>query len=513
MHRSDDAGTYRTLVENAVEGIFRTSPDGRYLYANPSLARIYGYGSPEELKSSVTNIAKQLYVDPVRRTQFLEEIGKRGEVRDFISEIWRKDKTKIWILENVREIRSPEGSAECFEGFVSDVTSQMLMIERLRRSERMEAIGQLSAGIAHDFNNMLAAIRGYAELISGVAEDARESRYASSIVKACERASELTRKLLLLSRKEERSRKVSDLNKLSAEVASLLQRSVGKRIGVKTELKAARAAAFCDGAQVSNAILNLAVNARDAMPEGGTILIKTENVRLEEPKRWCRPGEFHAGDFVKLSVEDDGAGMELDATKRLFEPFFTTKPTGTGLGLAGVHAMAKAHRGTIDVESSPGKGSKFSVFLPLEFKMASETETAREGAGPCPGMTRGSGRLLLADDNELNLSFLAEMLRSLGYEVEECENGKKAYERYQASWRDFDLAILDVDMPEMGGVEAYRAMRSLNPSAKAIFVTGLGESCLGLEAVACGAAALFRKPYDPRELSRRIAAEIEGAKS
>ncbi len=499
--------SFKSLVENAVEGIFRTSPDGHYLYANPSLARIYGYASPEELKDSVTNIVKQLYVEPGRREQFVEEINRRGIVRDFISEIWKKDKTKIWIVENARAIKGPGGETVCYEGFVSDITDQMMMIERLRRSERMEAIGQLSAGIAHDFNNMLGAIRGYSEMLCahpGLEETPR--RYGETILKASERATELTRKLLAFSRKDDRKAKANEINKIVGEVAALLERSVGRSVKIKLDLKASKSSAVCDAGQLSNAILNLAVNARDAMPDGGTICISTSNEILDAPFRWCRPSDFRPGSYVKIEVRDTGSGMKLDGDERIFEPFFTTKPNGTGMGLASVYATVRKHDGSIDVESRLGEGSSFKLYIPLELKTAESASGAASSWASGAAMTRGSGKLLLADDNELSLGFLSEMLKGLGYETELCENGAKALESYKKSWRDFDMAILDVDMPEMDGVSAFKAMRQINPKLKAIFVTGLSDSAKSEEAATCGASALLRKPFDPRDLAKRISA-------
>ena len=501
--------SFKSLVENAVEGIFRTSQDGKYLYANPSLARIYGYESPDELKNSVTNIVKQLYVDPSRRECFVEEISRKGEVRDFISEIWKKDKTKIWIVENARAIKHSDGTIECYEGFVSDVTDQMMMIERLRRSERMEAIGQLSTGIAHDFNNMLGAIRGYAEMLSAMSGlDERARRYADTIVKASERATELTRKLLNFSRKDEHKMRLTELNKITAEVASLLERSIGRDIEIKLELGATKSSAVCDPAQVSNAILNLAVNARDAMPTGGKLKISTSNVRLDAPFRWCRPNDYHAGEFLQISVTDSGIGMDLDQGGRIFEPFYTTKDKGTGMGLASVYATVRNHEGTIEVASKPGEGSSFSIYFPLELKAAESRHKASSAWSANAEMVRGSGRILVAEDNELNIAFLSEMLRGIGYEVVLCENGCKALESYKERWRDFDLAILDLDMPGLDGLKVYKAMRQINPAAKAIFITGLSDSDKSEEAANAGAIALMRKPFDPRDLSKRISAAL-----
>jgi PAS domain S-box-containing protein len=262
---------YISLVENAVEGIFRTSPEGGYIYANPSLARIYGYASPDELKNSVTDIVKQLYVDLSRRSQFVEQIERTGEVRDFISEIWRKDKTKIWIEENARVIRRADGAVECYEGFVTDVTEKMTMIERFRRSERLESLGQLATGIAHDLNNMLGAMRGYAELLSAPdCEKENLRRYAEIIVQASELGADITRKLLSFSKRDERKMRLSEINKIVGEVVGLLERSVRRDIKVELRLSATRSSAYCDPSLLSNAILNLAVNARDAMPSGGS---------------------------------------------------------------------------------------------------------------------------------------------------------------------------------------------------------------------------------------------------
>jgi CheY-like chemotaxis protein len=199
----------------------------------------------------------------------------------------------------------------------------------------------------------------------------------------------------------------------------------------------------------------------------------------------------------------------LEKAGRIFEPFYTTKEQGTGMGLAGVYATVRSHGGSIEVRSKPGEGSVFSIYIPLEAKTALLDARSNALSPARAEMVRGAGRIIVADDNELNLAFMSEMLRGIGYDVIPCEDGRQVMERYKSGWRDFAMAILDVDMPEMDGVAAFKAMRSINPSAKAIFVTGLTDSRKSQVAAGAGAVALIRKPFDPRELSRKIAAAID----
>jgi CheY-like chemotaxis protein len=366
----------------------------------------------------------------------------------------------------------------------------------------MEAIGRLAGGIAHDFNNQLAGIMGFAELLLDSLGDDSLRKYADNILKASRRAAGLTRKLLTFARKSSIVKAPTDIHAVIGEVVALLQHSIDKRIDIALHLDAQPSEIQGDPSQLPNALLNLALNARDAMPQGGLLTLATATVQRG---RRTEDLDLDPGPYLRITVTDTGVGMDAETRRHLFEPFFTTKGPGegTGLGLASVYATVRSHGGDLVVESAPGCGTTIQVFLP--FGIAAPQIVAVDAA---PLRFPASGRILLLDDEELVRDLAAGILRDAGYQVVTGADGEDALRRFGLAQQPFDLVILDLMMPRLGGRDTFAAMRRIDPSVRVLVVSGLpldGEAQLVLDE---GAAGFLSKPFERAELLRKVADAI-----
>lgn len=390
---------------------------------------------------------------------------------------------------------------------IRDVTESMRARDRLHQTEKMEALGQLAGGIAHDFNNQLAAVLGYAELLSRGAEGHLVREYASEIARVAKRSAELTRQLLTFARKG-RARSVPlDVHALLGEVTALLGRIIDPRITVHTQLDAPRAVTIGDPSQLHSAFLNLALNARDAMPEGGMLTFTTDIVPaggevMDDVPEWSLDGAH-----LRVRVSDTGMGMSDEVRRRIFEPFFTTKAPGqgTGMGLAAVYGTIANHHGAIEVESEPGRGSTFTVLLWL-----ADDRLSRDSEAPVEEPLRGNGHILVVDDDPAVLHSTARSLAALGYRVTERSDGSDAVSCYRESASEIDLVLLDVMMPGLDGIAVLAELRRINPNARVILYSGhpLGREEQRL--IDQGAAAFLEKPFSLSDLSRLVASLMSG---
>ena len=371
-----------------------------------------------------------------------------------------------------------------------DITDMVHAQERLRRAEKMEAVGQLAGGIAHDFNNQLAAILGFAELLSRRVADPGAREYAATIARTASRAAELTRQLLAFARKGRGRSEPVDVHAVVRDVTALIERIVDKRIVVASRLTAERTVVNGDAGQLQSALLNLAINARDAMPDGGVLTLATDVVESGVP---C----------LRVRVTDTGTGMSEETRRHLFEPFFTTKEPGkgTGMGLATVYGTVAGHKGTVEVVSELGHGSTFAVLLPL----AHATPEAAE-APPGEVTVPGRGHILLAEDEPAVRAMVQEALRGLGYQVTACADGIEAVARFSAM--SCDLVLLDVSLPRLGGCQAFAAMRAVDPTVRGILCSGqaINEEMQSL--IGDGAVDFLAKPFHLAELASKVAAML-----
>jgi PAS domain S-box-containing protein len=383
---------------------------------------------------------------------------------------------------------------------IRDVTARNVMERQLRQGQKLESLGQLAGGVAHDFNNMLAGIMGAAELLSHDPEcSAGMARHLRSILTTCDRAAGLTRKLLSFARKGQSQRQQVDLHQIVRDSATMLGHSLDKRIEIKLTLNANPCVVTGDAAQLQNAIINLALNARDAMPDGGLITIKTRlaDVKVEDQPRLVVP--LKPGTYLELSVSDGGSGIPLDVQAHIFEPFYTTKPIGkgTGLGLAAVYGMIVDHRGSIVVESAPGKGATFKLYFPLSREGA--TSSIIDKVLP-PRVDRGV--VLLVDDEEMVRSVGRQLLEILGYEVFEAADGNAAVEIFARHHERIEVVLLDMEMPGMRGVDCLRALRTQRESIPAVLCSGYARDLTNEQLRTEGFYAQLNKPYRMADLER-----------
>jgi two-component system, cell cycle sensor histidine kinase and response regulator CckA len=387
--------------------------------------------------------------------------------------------------------------------FVLDVTEQRRAEEQLRQAQKMEAIGQLAGGVAHDFNNLLTGILGHASVILESAPHGSEAHEAAvTITSAGLRAAELTRQLLGFARRGTLRKEPFDAHAVLRDLARLLERTLDKRIQLVERLRAPVSVAVGDGGQVHQALLNLAVNARDAMPEGGTLAL--ESAVLELDARACerRPG-IAPGTYLALSVSDTGHGIPPEISDRIFEPFFTTKEAGrgTGMGLAMVYGIARNHGGAIEVESTPGEGARFTLLLPLAAADALPARTPVPG-----GIARGDGQVIVVDDDEVPRSAAVRLLSGLGYDVVPFERAEDAIGWYRAHGAETRAVLLDLSMPGMDGEACFRALREIDPGAPVVLTSGYERDARLGEMLRAGALGFVQKPYGVAELAAAIAA-------
>ena len=376
-----------------------------------------------------------------------------------------------------------------------------LVEKRMRQLEKFEVIGRLAGGIAHDFNNVLGAIMGWAELGRGeVLEGSRAGTFFQNILQQSERAAGLTRQLLAYARRQVLEPRNINLNQMIGEATALLQKVIGDHIEVKMVLAPDLKSTRADPAQMEQVLMNLCINARDAMPKGGQLLIETRNADLDETH--CRRRVYaRPGHYVRLSITDNGTGMDAETQERIFEPFFTTKDVGkgTGLGLATALGVVNQHGGSIDVYSEVGRGTTFHVYLPVSRVHSDHVQPAEEG--PVSG---GTETILLADDHEGLREMTIEVLESLGYRVILVSDGEEAVKEFAAHRDDISLLLLDVVMPKMQGPDAYARICELKPDVPVIFTSGYSEEAASLTPLVAKGALIMQKPYGRKELARRV---------
>ncbi len=373
--------------------------------------------------------------------------------------------------------------------------------EQLKQSEKMRVIGQLAGGVAHDFNNQLAVILGYSEILQmELAGDKGLSQYARNIYIASKRSADLTKQLLAFSRQGKYQSVPVNIHDIIWEVITLLGRSIDKRIRINQNFSAEKHMVMGDPSQLHNAVLNISINARDAMPNGGSILLGTRNIEMGDGN----PLGLLPGDYMEISIADTGIGMDDETKKRIFEPFFTTKKKGegTGLGLAAVYGTVKNHGGGIEVASEPGKGASFMIYLPAVDIKFQHGDVTGELKPVEPVLQKF--RILVIDDEEVFCQMLKDVMRPAGYYVESVSNGHEALEHYRKSWGNIDLVLLDMLMPEVNGYDTFMEMRKINPKLRTVIMTGYSIDSDVRKLMDAGALHVMQKPFDPLELLQKL---------
>jgi signal transduction histidine kinase/CheY-like chemotaxis protein len=374
--------------------------------------------------------------------------------------------------------------------------------ENLHQAEKMEAVGQLAGGIAHDFNNQLMIVMGYCEiLLSTIDAKTPQWEYAKQIHISGKRASDLTKQLLAFARKGVYKSNFVNINELVKEIVSLLSRSV-KNIQIIYTLHAENPYTWGGSTQIQNALLNLALNARDAMENGGTLTIETETVKMDKESDTINNHSLPSGTYVSVSMKDTGTGIEADTLEHIFEPFFTTKEEGkgTGMGLAAVYGIVSSHKGGIKVETSLGKGTKFTLMFPAAMKDVPDSKkinSAVDKAG-------SKAHILVINDEQDVAEMIRNMLQSKRYKVSIADSGKDAVELYKKMWSEIDLVIVDIVMPGMSGQETYRVLKKINPEIRAIIAFGQPLNFEINEIINDGANVFLQKPFDMNEIANQI---------
>jgi PAS domain S-box-containing protein len=419
------------------------------------------------------------------------------------------DGSQRWILARGRvSARDASGKATRISGVNTDITERKQqeaererLASALRQSEKLSAIGQLAGGIAHDFNNQLTAIIGAAESLATTVSTEDDRELVADILTASTRSADLTRKLLAFSRRGQVREAPVDVHGVVSEVMAVLKRSVDRRIALRVDLEAARCIVKGDSSALQNALLNLALNARDAMPSGGTLTLRSRTVRVTEEDRFAFPN-LSPGNYLQVQVSDTGTGMTREVQDRLFEPFFTTKPagSGTGMGLASVYGTVTAHHGTVQVETAPGRGSTFRVFLPLgEAGLIPRAPAVRvlPPVAPC--------RVLVVDDEPLVRERFERTLTAMGHRVESARGGWEAIDRFSATREGFDVVFLDVMMPDLNGRDVLVALRQLSKRVRVVVTSGFAQEGDVQAMLEQGARVFLQKPFLKAALVQALA--------
>jgi two-component system, cell cycle sensor histidine kinase and response regulator CckA len=493
---------YRMLFERNLAGVYSVALDGRMLDMNTACARMFGYVSREEAMNhtlwdvapSVTEMQKLIALIRKQKTLTDLEVGLR-----------RIDGRPVWVLGSASLIESEDGKPASIEGTLIDITERKRLERRLQQSLKMEAVGRVAGGVAHDFNNLLTAILGYSDLLlEKLPGNSQLSRYAAEVKKASERAFSLTRQLLAFSRQQVLAPQVLNLNAVVADMQKMLRRLIGEDIELVTQLEPRLGNVKADPGQIEQVILNLALNSRDAMANGGRLTIETENIELRPGSdvTFIEQPSVRAGNYVLLMISDTGCGMDAETQTRIFEPFFTTKgkDESTGLGLSTAYGIVKQSKGYISVRSDPGQGTTFRVYLPRAEEKSFHARS-RETPFDTP---KGSETILLVEDEDAVRELTRMALLTKGYKVLEAASGEEALKICEGHSEPIHLMVTDVIMPRVSGQELGRRLATLRPETKVLYISGYTGGTIGRPEISNVETAFLQKPFTPETLTRQV---------
>ncbi|HEY4218138.1 MAG TPA: response regulator [Gemmatimonadaceae bacterium] len=430
----------------------------------------------------------------------------------------RADESYAYVSWSMIVQRAASGAAERVIGSIRDITSEQQLEEQLRQSQKMEAVGQLAGGVAHDFNNLLTVIGGHVFMLErSIQGTATSDKHLGGITRAADRAAALTKQLLAFSRKQILTPSVLNLNAVVDDALQMMRPVIGEHIQIVTQFDSTLAPVFADAGQLTQVLVNLALNARDAMPGGGLLTIVTENVTLEPRTDDANATSLPAGDYVRLIMRDSGTGMNVETLARAFEPFFTTKSQGqgSGLGLATVYGIIKQSFGDIQASSTVGTGSSFTILLPIVHRPV-ELPGMRPAAAPVGDVSeQGAGKqrsLLLVEDDDGVREFAQEVLSRAGYRVQSARNGVDALEQTREHDLTIDVVVTDVVMPEMGGRELAQHLRRRRPDLPILYITGYTDDARMLGELYSTEARLLEKPFTASALEMAVEEVVDGTR-
>ena len=501
----------RSLVEHATHGIYRSSPDGRFLSVNPALVSMLGYESEEELRA--LSLDRDVYPNPETGPALRKQYEDAEQIIGLETEWKRKDGQLITVRLSGRSVHDEGGALDCFEMIAEDITTQRQLEAQLRQAQKMEAIGQLTAGIAHDFSNILTVILSNAELIAtSLPKGAHEAQEdLRELIRAGQRGAAMVRRLLKFGRSEKLELKATDLVQLVTEVADAIRRLLPEYIAIDVTTEESLSSVQVDAGAVEQVLLNLATNARDAMPDGGTLGIEVTRTWLDEgfhaTHPWVTPGE-HAC----ITVSDTGTGMDEATKSRLFEPFFTTKKPdqGTGLGMAMVYGIVKQHRGHVHVYSEPDEGTVVKLYFPVV-----SPDADLDGTDPSPqDQVSASGETVLVVDDEMAVRrAMKRALEAQGFGVLLAADGEEALEIIQERASTIDLVIADMVMPKLGGRQLFDALTQRGIELTFLFTSGYSAKELEETSGFAPDAQFLRKPWVLNDLVESVREALRAAEN
>jgi two-component system cell cycle sensor histidine kinase/response regulator CckA len=489
---------YRSLILSAAYGIYRCTVGGRFLDVNPALIAMLGYGSVEEVLK--LDARRDVFFNSQELDRLTEDYRRTGTLNG-VEVQWKcKDGHVIVVRLSGRPVSGVEQPAEELEIIAEDITDRRQLEEQFRQAQKMEAVGRLAGGVAHDFNNLLMVINGYTEVLLEELKSGAMHQKVQSIQQAADRAATLTRQLLAFSRKQLLELKVVDVNTVISDMERLLRPLIGENIGLVTRLSPDAGRTRADAGQLEQVIMNLVVNAKDAMPEGGKITVQSSEVTVRQnfrEHRFIQPGRY-----VVLSVSDTGHGMDKETQSRIFEPFFTTKEKGkgTGLGLSTVYGIVKQSGGYVFPQSELGAGTTFYIYLP-------RVEESPEEMAPAKAQENEKGgceTVLLVEDEESVRELVRETLAARGYKVLEAENGESGLRVAEVHGDGIDILITDVVMPGMGGRELAKRLLQIRPNLGVLYLSGYTEDTILHQGVLGPGTAFLQKPFTLQNLARKV---------
>ncbi|MBI5557342.1 MAG: response regulator [Deltaproteobacteria bacterium] len=490
---------FRDLIESASDIIQILQPDGRFLFVNRSWEETLGY-SPEEL----ANLSIFSLIDPdcgeYCKATFRKVLCE-GRVDTIKTTFVAKNGRKI-ILEGSANCKFEAGTPQSIRCIFRNVTEQKKLEAQFLQSQKMEAIGRLAGGVAHDFNNLLTTIIGYSDIVLRQLPDMHPLwDKIEAINSAGKKSAALTRQLLAFSRKQVLEMKSVNLNKVIRDLSKMMQRLLGEDVELKSSLEEEISAIMADPVQLEQILMNLAVNSRDAMPNGGELLIETAGIHVDDDYVKLHKG-MKPGEYALLSVTDTGEGMTREVQEQIFEPFFTTKEEGkgTGLGLATIYGIVKQHNGYIYVNSGPGRGTSFKIFFPVteRFRAYPPVRLQQDDMPP------GNATILVVDDSASVRQVISDTLQPLGYKIFEAANGKQALELCSRLEEPVNLLLTDVIMPKMNGPELAQRLQQSRPETKIIFMSGYAKDVLMNQGVLKNGFILLDKPLSPASLANML---------
>lgn len=499
LHKSE--GKFRTISFTATDAIILIDNPGNIFYWNSTAERIFGYSSKEVIGNNIEIIIPPRYIEAHKKAfnRYIEKGQCTSIEKIYVTSAVKKDGTEIPVELSISAVQLND--KWYLMGIIRDISEHKRLESQVMYLNKMGTIGQLARGVVHDFNNILTAIIGYGNLLKMMLkEDNPLQHNVNKILALTERATDLTQHLLAFSREQIINPKPVNLNEIIRRVAKLLLSLIGEDIELKIVLKGSDLTVIADSRQIEQALINLAINARDAMPDGGLLTIETELVEMDsdyiKTLGYGRPGMY-----ALISVADTGIGVDEDTRAKIFELLFNTKENGkgTGLGISVVYGIIKQHNGYIDVCSESGKGTTFNIYLPI-VKLSVEEIKSTDIIAPIGG----TETILVAEDEPNVREVIKTVLEEFGYKVIEAVDGKDAIEKFMENKDRVQLILLDVVMPKKSGKEAYIEIRKIRPNIKAIFISGYEKDVVHKKGIWEKELNLLSKPISPQELLKKV---------